>query len=35
MKVLRICAIHPRTSEEEMREVIRRLAAYATEEAAR
>ena len=34
-KVLRICAIHPRTSEEEMREVIRRLAAYATEEAAR
>lgn len=32
--VLRICAIHPRTSEDEMREVIRRLAAYAREEAA-
>ena len=28
-KVLRICAIHPRTPEKEMREVIRRLAVYA------
>ena len=33
-KVLRICAIHPRTSEGEMREVVRRLATLADEEAA-
>ena len=33
-KVLRICAIPPRTSEQEMREVIRRLAALAADEAA-
>lgn len=31
-KVLRLCAIHPRTHEEEMREVVRRLAAFAAEE---
>ena len=34
-KVLRICAIHPRTHESEMRETVRRLAAYAAEEAAK
>ena len=33
-KCLRICAIHPRTSEDEMRETVRRLAAYAREIAA-
>ena len=33
-KVLRICAIHPRASEGEMREVVRRLATLADEEAA-
>ena len=30
-KVLRLCAIHPRTHEGEMREVVRRLAAFARE----
>ena len=31
-KVLRLCAIHPRTHEEEVREIVRRLAAFAAEE---
>ena len=31
-KVLRLCAIHPRTHEEEVREIVRRLDAFAAEE---
>lgn len=35
MKVLRICAIHPETREDEMRETVRRLNALCAEELAK